>query len=161
MLAALPLAVTTFEQAVEKAPRNPTFHFHLGLAHAARQLHADLADDVLVFSFDFVSPFVAGGFHSLKILNGTMPAPFGAREVGAIGLGDGAAFAVPNEALSLLVFAGNSVDVYLLRFVAPTVEPGAKLAAVYSPEYVGGPGGTAVYVAPTCAMPCTPAVEPV
>jgi len=47
-----------------------------------------------VFSFDFVSPFVAGGFHSLKILNGTMPAPYAVREVGAIGLGDGAAFAV-------------------------------------------------------------------
>src|SRR4051812_17153518 len=48
---------------------------HLGLAHAARLLHADLADRVLVFSFDFVSPFVAGGFHSLKILNGGFPAP--------------------------------------------------------------------------------------
>jgi 3-oxoacyl-(acyl-carrier-protein) synthase len=67
---------------------------HLGLAHGARLLHAGLAERVLVLSFDFVSPFVAGGFHSLKILNGTMPAPFAAREFGAIGLGDGAAFAV-------------------------------------------------------------------
>ena len=67
---------------------------HLGLAHAARLLQANLAERVLVFSFDFVSPFVAGGFHSLKILNGTMPAPFAVREIGAIGLGDGAAFAV-------------------------------------------------------------------
>ncbi|MBI3885565.1 MAG: hypothetical protein HY302_07530 [Opitutae bacterium] len=67
---------------------------HLGLAHAARLLHAGLADRVLVFSFDFVSPFVAGGFHSLKILNGQMPAPYAARETGSIGLGDGAAFAV-------------------------------------------------------------------
>lgn len=67
---------------------------HLGLAHAARLLHAGLADRVLVFSFDFVSPFVAGGFHSLKILNGLMPAPFSVREAGSIGLGDGAAFAV-------------------------------------------------------------------
>lgn len=67
---------------------------HLGLAHAARLLHAGLADRVLVFSFDFVSPFVAGGFHSLKILNGAMPAPYAARETGSIGLGDGAAFAV-------------------------------------------------------------------
>lgn len=67
---------------------------HLGLAHAARLLRAGLADRALVFSFDFVSPFVAGGFHSLKILNGAMPAPYAAREVGAIGLGDGAAFAV-------------------------------------------------------------------
>jgi hypothetical protein len=67
---------------------------HLGLAHAARLLQARVADRVLVFSFDFVSPFVAGGFHSLKILNGEMPAPYAARATGAIGLGDGAAFAV-------------------------------------------------------------------
>ncbi len=67
---------------------------HLGLAQAARLLHAGLADRVLVFSFDFVSPFVAGGFHSLKILNGTMPAPYAVRAEGSIGLGDGAAFAV-------------------------------------------------------------------
>ncbi len=67
---------------------------HLGLAHAARLLHAGLADRVLVFSFDFVSPFVAGGFHSLKILNGALPAPYARRETGSIGLGDGAAFVV-------------------------------------------------------------------
>ncbi len=67
---------------------------HLGLTQAARLLHAGFADRVLVFSFDFVSPFVAGGFHSLKILNGLMPAPYVVREIGAIGLGDGAAFAV-------------------------------------------------------------------
>jgi 3-oxoacyl-(acyl-carrier-protein) synthase len=67
---------------------------HLGLAQAARMLHGGFAERVLVFSFDFVSPFVAGGFHALKILNGAMPAPFAARETGAIGLGDGAAFAV-------------------------------------------------------------------
>ena len=66
---------------------------HLGLAQAARLLHAGLADRVLVFSFDFVSPFVAGGFHSLKILNGALPAPYAVRETGSIGLGDGAAFA--------------------------------------------------------------------
>ena len=67
---------------------------HLGLAQAARMLHAGLADRVLVFSFDFVSPFVAGGFHSLKILNGGLPAPYAVRATGSIGLGDGAAFAV-------------------------------------------------------------------
>jgi len=67
---------------------------HLGLAQAARMLHAGVADRVLVFSFDFVSPFVAGGFHSLKILNGGMPAPYAVRATGSIGLGDGAAFAV-------------------------------------------------------------------
>jgi 3-oxoacyl-(acyl-carrier-protein) synthase len=71
---------------------------HLGLAQAARMLHAGIADRVLVFSFDFVSPFVAGGFHSLKILNGEMPAPYAVRATGSIGLGDGAAFAVLSRA---------------------------------------------------------------
>lgn len=67
---------------------------HIGLAHAGRLLHSGAADRVLVFSFDFVSPFVAGGFHSLKILNEQFPAPYAAGDVGSIGLGDGAAFAV-------------------------------------------------------------------
>jgi hypothetical protein len=67
---------------------------HLGLAHASRLLHTGMADRVLVFTFDFVSPFVSGGFHSLKILNAEMPAPYAARVTGSIGLGDGAAFAV-------------------------------------------------------------------
>ena len=67
---------------------------HLGLAHAARLLHAGAAERVLAFTFDFVSPFVAGGFNSLKILNAAMPAPYAAGDAGAIGLGDGAAFAV-------------------------------------------------------------------
>lgn len=67
---------------------------HLGLLHAERLLAADLADAVLVFTFDFISPFVAGGFHALKILNPGMPAPYHAGETGSIGLGDGAAFAV-------------------------------------------------------------------
>ena len=67
---------------------------HLGLAHAARLLRAGLADRVLVFTLDFVSPFVAGGFHALKILNAGMPAPYAARAAGSIGLGDGAGFAV-------------------------------------------------------------------
>jgi len=48
---------------------------HLGLAHASRLLHAGLADRALVFTCDFVRPFVAGGFHALKILNPGLPAP--------------------------------------------------------------------------------------
>jgi hypothetical protein len=67
---------------------------HLGLLQASRMLHAGLADEALVFSFDFLSPFVAGGFHALKILNADFPAPYQARATGSIGLGDGAAFAV-------------------------------------------------------------------
>ena len=71
---------------------------HLGLLHATRLLHAGPAERVLVFTFDFVSPFVAGGFHSLKILNAGMPSPYAARATGSIGLGDGAAYAVLTRA---------------------------------------------------------------
>lgn len=67
---------------------------HLGLLQAARLLNAGFADQVLVFSYDFLSPFVAAGFHALKILNGGFPAPYQVREIGSIGLGDGSAFAV-------------------------------------------------------------------
>ena len=45
-------------------------------------------------SYDFLSPFVTAGFHAMKILTGEMPAPYADRAFGAIGLGDGAAFAV-------------------------------------------------------------------
>ncbi len=67
---------------------------HLGLLLATRALHAGWAERALVFSFDFVSPFVGGGFHALKILNHEYPAPYAARATGSVGLGDGAAFAV-------------------------------------------------------------------
>lgn len=61
---------------------------------ATRRLQDGFAKKALIVSFDFVSPFVAGGFHSLKILNEQMPAPFMKRDTGSIGLGDGAAFLV-------------------------------------------------------------------
>jgi 3-oxoacyl-(acyl-carrier-protein) synthase len=67
---------------------------HVGLLQASRVLQAGRADRALVFSFDFISPFVAGGFHALKILNAELPAPYAVRPTGSIGLGDGAAFAV-------------------------------------------------------------------
>ena len=68
---------------------------NLGLLYAARQVNAGLAEEALVVSYDFLSPFVAGGFHAMKILlGGEMPAPYAEREFGAIGLGDGTAFAV-------------------------------------------------------------------
>ncbi len=67
---------------------------NLGLLYASRQVQAGMADEALVVSYDFLSPFVAGGFHAMKILTGEMPAPYAARGFGAIGLGDGAAFAV-------------------------------------------------------------------
>ena len=80
---------------------------HLGLAQAARVLEAGLADKALVFTFDFLSPFVTGGFHSLKILNAGIPAPFAAREMGSIGLGDGAAFAVLSRQPAALRLSGH------------------------------------------------------
>lgn len=66
----------------------------LGLFQAARWLHARAAHKALIVSFDFVGPFVAAGFHSLKILNSHMPAPYQMNEDSAIGLGDGMAYAV-------------------------------------------------------------------
>lgn len=75
--------VTTFSHACVSA--------HLGMLQATRELHAGLADEALIFSFDFLSPFVAGGFHALKILNHEFPAPYENRATGSIGLGDGAA----------------------------------------------------------------------
>lgn len=71
---------------------------HLGLLLATRTLAAGLADRALVFTFDFLSPFVTGGFHALKILNAQFPAPYADRPTGSIGLGDGAAFAVLERA---------------------------------------------------------------
>jgi hypothetical protein len=67
---------------------------HLGLLQATRAVQRGIAEEALVLSFDFLSPFVAGGFHALKILNSEFPAPYRERPSGSIGLGDGAAFAV-------------------------------------------------------------------
>lgn len=89
---------------------------HLGLAHAARLLHAEVARRVLVVSYDFVSPFVAGGFHSLKILNGSMPAPYTVRETGSIGLGDGAAFAVLTKEGAPLRIAAHALHNEMFHF---------------------------------------------
>ncbi len=101
---------------------------HLGLAHAARLLHAGLADRVLVFSFDFVSPFVAGGFHSLKILNGGMPAPYVKRETGSIGLGDGAAFAVLSRDAAPFQLAAHALHNEMFHFTGNQPD-GAGFAA--------------------------------
>ena len=89
---------------------------HLGLLHAARLLHAGGAERVLVFSFDFVSPFVAGGFHSLKILNGSFPAPYAARDTGSIGLGDGAAFAVLTRDATLFRLTAQALHNEMFHF---------------------------------------------
>lgn len=66
----------------------------IGIKYASQLLRLGNAKEVLCFSFDFLSPFVSGGFHSLKILNGVFPSPYADQEFGSIGLGDGIAFAV-------------------------------------------------------------------
>lgn len=105
---------------------------HLGLAHAARLLHAGLADRVLVFSFDFLSPFVAGGFHSLKILNGALPAPYAARETGSIGLGDGMAFAVLSRAPTRHRILAHALHNEMHHFTGNQPD-GAGFAALLAP----------------------------
>ena len=91
---------------------------HVALLLATRQLHAGLAERALVFCFDFLSPFVAGGFHALKILNAGFPAPYAARETGSIGLGDGAAFAVLARAAAGPRIAAQCVHNEMHHFTA-------------------------------------------
>lgn len=82
---------------------------HLGLLLATRTLHAGSADRALVFSFDFLSPFVTGGFGALKILNTGFPAPYASRATGSIGLGDGLAFAVLSRDRGSFTLAAQSL----------------------------------------------------
>ena len=117
---------------------------HLGLAHAARLLHAGLADRVLVFSFDFVSPFVAGGFHSLKILNGGFPAPYTRGETGSIGLGDGAAFAVLTRDAAPFRLAAHALHNEMFHFTGNQPD-GAGFAACAA-AIAAAAGGRRVWV---------------
>ncbi|MGE9293007.1 MAG: hypothetical protein ACQKBW_05290 [Puniceicoccales bacterium] len=92
-------AVQTLAEACGWGPNrfivsNACVSAQLAMIQAQRLLGSSLAERVLVFSFDFLSPFVVGGFHALKILNSDFPQPYADRETGSIGLGDGAAFAV-------------------------------------------------------------------
>ncbi|HMD60021.1 MAG TPA: hypothetical protein VKG78_01235 [Opitutaceae bacterium] len=91
---------------------------HLGLLLASRAVSAGLADEALVLSFDFLSPFVAGGFHSLKILNSGFPSPYRIRESGAIGLGDGAAFAVISVERGDWILSGQSLHNEMHHFTS-------------------------------------------
>ncbi|MDF3057370.1 MAG: hypothetical protein K0R17_1585 [Rariglobus sp.] len=102
--------VTTFSHACVSA--------HLGLLQASRVLAAGLADEALVFSFDFLSPFVAGGFHALKILNADLPTPYQERETGSIGLGDGAAFTVLTRDHGDFTLAAQSLHNEMHHFTA-------------------------------------------
>ena len=104
---------------------------HLALEQGRRAVVAGAARKALVFTFDFLSPFVAGGFHALKILNGGFPTPYQDRPEGSIGLGDGAAFAVltPDRTAHVLSpamlynemwhFTGNNPDGSGFRAMEP------------------------------------------
>lgn len=105
---------------------------HLALLHATRLLEADLAESALVFSFDFLSPFVAGGFHALKILNAEFPAPYADRPVGAIGLGDGAAYAVLTRATGDFALQGQTLHNEMHHFTANRAD-GSGFAATLAP----------------------------
>jgi 3-oxoacyl-(acyl-carrier-protein) synthase len=105
---------------------------HLGLLLAARSLEAGLADRALVFSFDFVSPFVTGGFHALKILNTGRPAPYADRPTGSIGLGDGAAFAVLTRDDGDFALLAQNVHNEMHHFTANRAD-GSGFAACLAP----------------------------
>ncbi len=105
---------------------------HLGLLLATRALEAGLAERALIFSFDFISPFVAGGFHALKILNAGFPAPYAARATGSIGLGDGAAFAVLSHDRGDFTIAAQSLHNEMHHFTANRAD-GAGFAACLTP----------------------------
>jgi 3-oxoacyl-(acyl-carrier-protein) synthase len=105
---------------------------HLGLLLATRVLHAGFAERALVFSFDFISPFVTGGFHALKILNAGFPAPYADRPMGSIGLGDGAAFAVLSRDRGDFVIEAQSVHNEMHHFTANRAD-GAGFAACLAP----------------------------
>ena len=141
---------------------------HLALAHGSRLLEAGAAETVLVVSFDFLSPFVAGGFHALKILNARFPAPYQARDTGAIALGDGAAYAIltaDSGDLALVAqslhnemhhFTGNRPDgagfdttlaplarsgrrLWLKGHGTGTLEPGRMEAEAFARHFPGAP----------------------
>ena len=129
-------AVTVFSHACVSA--------HLGLLQASRLLRAGLADEALVFSFDFLSPFVAGGFHGLKILNADFPAPYQARATGSIGLGDGAAFAVLTRDRGDFTIAAQSLHNEMHHFTANRPD-GAGFIACLTPV-AGAAAGRRLWV---------------
>lgn len=105
---------------------------HAGLLLAARAIEGGLADRALVFSFDFLSPFVTGGFQALKILNDRMPAPYDERPAGSIGLGDGAAFAVLEPGGGEFTLARQTLHNEMHHFTANRPD-GAGFEACLSP----------------------------
>ena len=120
---------------------------NLALLYASRQVTAGLAEEALVVSYDFLSPFVTGGFHAMKILAARrMPAPYADRAFGAIGLGDGAAFAVVAPA-----GAGNGELRGWKRrrastrcIISPATTPRASAWRNSAPDACGGGGPAGV-----------------
>jgi hypothetical protein len=112
---------------------------HLGLLQASRLIQAGLADEALVFSFDFLSPFVAGGFHALKILNADFPAPYQVRATGSIGLGDGAAFAVLTRDRGDFAVLAQSLHNEMHHFTANRAD-GAGFTACLAPVAAAAAG---------------------
>jgi len=112
---------------------------HLGLLLATRALHGGFADRALIFSFDFISPFVTGGFNALKILNAGFPAPYADRPTGSIVLGDGAAFAILTRDTGDFSISGQSLYNEMHHFTANRAD-GTGFAACLAPvrEAVGG-----------------------
>lgn len=104
----------------------------LALLLAERTLQNNLADEVLVLSFDFLSPFVSGGFHALKILNAQLPQPYLRRPSGAIGLGDGAAWAILSKTPAPHRILGQSVFNEMHHFTANAAD-GSGFTAVLEP----------------------------
>jgi 3-oxoacyl-(acyl-carrier-protein) synthase len=85
-----------------------------------------------VVSYDFLSPFVTGGFHALKILNAGFPAPYRERATGSIGLGDGAAFAILARGRGGFALGAHSLHNEM--FHATANQPGGEgFAAAFAP----------------------------
>ena len=112
---------------------------HLGLLLATRALHAGLGTRALVFSFDFISPFVTGGFHALKILNAGFPAPYADRPTGSIGLGDGAGFAVLSRDRGDFMLGAQGVYNEMHHFTSNRAD-GAGFAACLEPMRTAAAG---------------------
>jgi len=111
----------------------------LGLLAASRRLEAGLADRALIFTYDFISPFVTGGFHALKILNGGFPSPYADRPIGAIGLGDGCGFAVLANGESGPTLLGQSLYNEMHHFTANRPD-GAGFEGCLAPLFAAAAG---------------------
>lgn len=112
---------------------------HLGIEMACRYLGNGVAKKALVFSFDYISPFVAGGFHSLKILNEQMPAPYQDRDTGSIALGDGAGFVVLSQEATPVRLESNFLYNEMYHFTANDPEgSGFKALANWAKEAAQG-----------------------